>query len=121
MVCLQITVLEYEKIQETVLEVTTVVNMVCILYNFTRKFNFWDPQNTDSFLEKIFTGRPSSNRSSTADVNSIPPLEMNVPIPSYPESNLTETNYDLPPPPDNLHDAHSQSTASIEVIFYKLN
>ena len=46
---------------------------------------------------------------------------MNVPIPSYPESNLTETNYDLPPPPDNLHDAHSQSTASIEVIFYKLN
>ena len=38
-----------------------------------------------------------------------------VPVGSY--SDPAEQNYDLPPPPDILNDANSQSTASIDVCF----
>ena len=48
----------------------------------------------------------------------IPPLQQIVPIGAYSESNETELNYDLPPPPEMLNDAHSQSTASIEVLTF---
>ena len=61
------------------------------------------------------TGRPGSNRSSVADVNSIPPMEAMVPVPNYADSGVTESNYDLPPPPDMLNDANSQSTTSMDV------
>ena len=71
-----------------------------------------------NFVDSIFLGRPGSNRSSVADVNSIPPLEAMVPIGPYSDTNITEQNYDLPPPPDMLNDANSQSTASIDVSFY---
>jgi len=65
-----------------------------------------------------FLGRPGSNRSSVADVNSIPPMEAMVPIGAYSDTNIAEQNYDLPPPPDMLNDANSQSTASIDVSFF---